>query len=141
MDGAGSSLNIASEITVGVSGSGTLAITNSATASFPNATHGVNGAVIIGRLSGSNGAVTVDGAGSHLQAGDISVGYNTGATGSLTVSDGATVDTTKLRLGGMESNVEGGSGSLTVTGTGSVVTHLAVILRTLVAIKMESALC
>ncbi|WP_332119523.1 autotransporter domain-containing protein [Azorhizobium caulinodans] len=75
----------------------------------------VSTAAQVGAVSGAQGTVTVEGAGSSWQvnSGALSVGFN--GTGTLTVRDGASVSSGDATIG---SNVSSG-GTVTVTGTGS----------------------
>ncbi len=79
--------------------------------------------MVIGNQAGSSGVATIDGAGTTANLGFLNVG-NQGA-GTATVSGGAQVNlnTTENFAGNLfVGNVENGTGTLTITGTGSAVT-------------------
>ena len=83
VDGAGSSWIVASGLTVGNNGSGTLDITGGGAVSGMSYAH-------VGIQAGSSGILTVDGAGSSLISSDsLSVGYS--GDGEVTIANGATV--------------------------------------------------
>lgn len=109
VSGTGSAWNLFTGLIVGgqFGGSGTLTITDGGAVT---ADQGVQ----IGAWG--TGAVTVTGQGSSLIAGsDVMVGQGDGGTGELTVSNGATVTSHRAHVG-----YPGASGSVTVTGAGSV---------------------
>ncbi|HEY2837898.1 MAG TPA: PEP-CTERM sorting domain-containing protein [Pirellulales bacterium] len=106
--GTGSQWNIASGLTVGAQGDGTLSISSGATVAVQNA----NGATV-GSDNGSTGAVTISGDGSSLTMGDLSVGRF--GEGSVTIQQGASASNARADIG----SEAGGSGSVVVTGQGS----------------------
>ncbi|WP_417583820.1 autotransporter domain-containing protein [Nitrincola sp.] len=97
---------------VGVNATGTLTINDGSAVT--------NGAGIIGYLGSiGNSSVTVEGAGSRwTNSGIVSVG--TGSTGSLAISDGGVVASTRGYIG---REFSGSSGSVTVSGMGSLWTN------------------
>ncbi|MCZ7502191.1 autotransporter domain-containing protein [Agrobacterium sp. ST15.13.015] len=109
--GDGSILRSKSDLAVGHSGNGSAAIE-------------AGGAVFsddgyVGERNGSNSTVAVAGDGSRwTMTGEFFVGYDKGATGNATVSAGGDIRAANIVLG----NIDGSSGALTVTGTGSTVT-------------------
>jgi autotransporter family porin len=128
VDGSGSTLQTdTGNVAVGAyGGDGTLTIEDSGSASFTTSDPSVN-ALYVGSDAGSQGTVTVDGNGSTLTAtgGGAVIGLG-GGTGTVTVSDGATADmsssdadTSYALVAGLDS---GSSGTLTVDGSGSIVT-------------------
>ena len=108
VSGAGSTLtNSSGDLYVGNNGAGSLSITNG------GAVSDVNG--WLGSGTGSSGVATVSGVGSKwTNTGAIEAGYYYG-TGSLSITNGATVTSSAGNLG-YES---GTSGTVTVDGTGS----------------------
>ena len=107
VDGAGSIWTNSSRFWVGISGTGSLSITNGGVVS--NAGSGDLG----GSTTGS-GTVTVNGTGSSwTNSGDLTVGNN--GTGSLTITSGGAVSNNN----GAISYNSGGSGTATVNGAGS----------------------
>lgn len=114
VDGIGSSWQLSGPIArlnVGSSGEGTLTITNggevlNADSSF---------AVTIGENAGSNGTVTVDGAGSNFTNIDSSITVGQSGTGTLNILNGGTVSNAFGSIGGSA----GGEGTVTVDGAGS----------------------
>ncbi|WP_176936753.1 autotransporter outer membrane beta-barrel domain-containing protein [Bradyrhizobium brasilense] len=110
--GAGSSLSSADFLYVGYSGTGTLDIQNGATVTTaPSATRGIAG---IGVVAGSNGTVTIDGAGSSWTHGGI-LNVGGGGTGTLTIRNGAVASMIGSDIGFLA----GSKGTATVTGSGS----------------------
>jgi T5SS/PEP-CTERM-associated repeat protein len=114
VSGAGSTLTMTSATlnfaTIGFYATGSLDITDGASASFTN----VN--VDLGVEAGANGSLIVSGAGSTLTTDQVlHVGFE--GAGSLTVSDGGAV--TSSALGVQFGAAGGGSGTGTVTGAGS----------------------
>jgi len=112
--GAGSTWTNSGELHVGYEGTGTLTIADGA-----SVTSAGNGGSI-GTLAGSAGTVVVTGAGSSwfnsnvsAMTGELYVGK--AGTGTLTVENGGWVRSTSGYLG----YASGGSGTATVTGTGS----------------------
>lgn len=104
--------------------------------------------IVLGRNVGSSGSLTITGAGSRVEVVStslglapgvldnfnpfVSVGFDAGSTGQLTVSNGgkllvtgnavstvANSRTTHLNIGGFNSSLGGRQGTATVTGTGS----------------------
>lgn len=119
VDGQGSLIDIAGNLTVGGDGKGYLNITNGGTVN----THGSynNYSLLIGGYNGDNrggGVVVVDGIGSTLNiTGDVYIG-NT-ASGKMSVSNGAKVNvlsTASSYLADQQNDVEN---SVLVTGQGS----------------------
>ena len=130
VDGAGASWNNSDNLYVGRCGNGTLTITNGGTV---NAI-GYHSDSYVGCYSGSTGVVTVDGAGSTWNSGDLQVG-----NGTVSVINGGTVRSGFSYISGSGSNgivtVDGvgstwtndglhiNSGTLSITGGGSVVNY------------------
>ena len=105
VDGAGSSLVTASALTIGSAGTGTLSITDGATA--------FAGTTILGDAAGSSGTLTVKNAQSELTTSSLTIG-NAG-NGTMTISDGGSVANTF-------SDIAAGAGSVskvTVDGLNS----------------------
>jgi len=114
VDGAGSFWQFTGPITqliVGSSGTGTLAITNGGEVlnsdSFLSTT--------IGENAGSNGTVTVDGTGSNLTNIDTNIRVGNSGNGTLNILNGGRVRNRTGAIG----NSAGGEGTVTVGGTGS----------------------
>jgi outer membrane autotransporter protein len=113
VDGLGSIVMAGSgDADIGDYGTGTLIVRNGGV---------FNGAIMaVGSQAGSNGTVTVTGAGSSLNTTNIlAVGYN--GTGTLSVLNGASVSDAVGTLGA----VSGSSGTATVDGAGSLWTNNA----------------
>ncbi len=105
-----------SSLTVGSASPATLAISNGGTLSSTTAT--------IGSTPGATGTVTVSGTGSAWSSATwVSIGSN-GADGAVTVSNGAqfTSSRTGISTASWEAG-SGGTGSLTVTGAGTLWTN------------------
>jgi len=100
---------IVSGLVVGFTGTGTLAISDGGVVSIT----GFGSSGIIGRFSGSSGAVTVNGSGSQLNSsGDLVVGLE--GAGTLEISNAGVVSDTGGHIGNSF-----GPGAVTVTGQGS----------------------
>ncbi len=119
--GSGSQWNNSSFLSVGTAGGGTLNITNGGLVSDTcPVTCAAASAAIIGDLAGSNGTVTVSGAGSTWNnVGQVTVG-NFG-TGALNITNGGLVSdncpaTCSAAVIGYNAGV---SGTVTVSGAGS----------------------
>ena len=94
---------------MGFTGTGTLAISDGGVVSIT----GFGSSGIIGRFSGSSGAVTVNGSGSQLNSsGDLVVGLE--GAGTLEISNAGVVSDTGGHIGNSF-----GPGAVTVTGQGS----------------------
>ncbi|MGY2918364.1 autotransporter outer membrane beta-barrel domain-containing protein [Bradyrhizobium elkanii] len=107
--GPGSSWTNSAELYVGTAGAGTLNIENRGGVS-----NGAGSNAYLGYIFGSNGTVTVDGAGSSLLVGkELHVGYV--GTGFLNIQNGGAVSNDTTFIG---SNV-GSNGNVVVTGAGS----------------------
>ena len=115
VDGSGSQLTSTSSLTVGYTGSGTLAITNAGVVSDTDG--------VVGQLAGSTGTVTIDGVGSKwTNTGTLAVG--TSGIGTLEITTGGMVSNTIAYIGttsnGSAPDVAGrGTGSVVVSGPGS----------------------
>jgi fibronectin-binding autotransporter adhesin len=122
IDGAGSSLTAGSGgMSVGNSGTGTVTVEDGGTLNVTDSEYGLQ----IGTFADSNGAVTIEGAGSTLNSdGPITVGSTD--TGALTVEDGGTVaaDDNLVLIGAQD----GSSGTVTVDGSGSTLTADAIVV-------------
>ncbi len=106
---------------IGLNGgsTGTLAISGgAAVTTFTTGVDGTN-STVIGTDADSTGTLTVDGSGSQFESkGDTQIGYSGNGTATITGGGAFIVDGTLFRVG----RNEGGTGLLTVTGTGSSVT-------------------
>jgi len=114
ISGTGSSLTASSQLYIGMSnGSGTVAMNISQGASVT-----VSGYLFVGYNATGNASVNVSGTGSILQAngGINSLGY-LGGTGTMTISDGATVKLGSSGNGGLGFGNSNGTGILNI-GTG-----------------------
>lgn len=109
--GANSSWTTGAGINVGYAGSGSLTISNGGAVSSVGGT--------VGALANSSGSVTLTGAGSSWSTGTGNMIIGQYGTGSLLVSNGATVNDTNGDLG----QFAGASGSAAVNGTGSAWTN------------------
>ena len=114
VDGIGSLINVDGSMLFGKSGSATLTVANGGTVAVVND-------LSLGTGSGATGVAGIDGVGSQLFAGTVSVAAAGGSSGAFNVTAGATAIITGnggagfLGVGdGLNSN-----GSLTVTGAGS----------------------
>jgi fibronectin-binding autotransporter adhesin len=116
VSGLGSTLTTGGELYVGYSGTGTLQITNGATASDGLFYEGPNGSSSIGDNAGSSGTVTVSGTGSTFTTDSIPfyVGYS--GTGMLQITDGGGAVN---EFGGGIGYNAGSSGMAAVSGSGS----------------------
>lgn len=94
---------------VGQDGAGTLNVLNGATVNTTAAE------IVLGYQSDGSGTVTVDGAGSALSASNLVVGRD--GTGTLVVSNGATVNS--ISLTSYIGQAAGSFGTATITGLGS----------------------
>ncbi len=105
--GAGSQLNSAGTISVGLGGQGTLTIQNGGVANLSGAD--------IGGIDGVGpGTLTVTGAGSQLNSNFVNLGL--AGQGSLTLQNGGIANLGGADIGGIDGV---GPGTLTVTGPGS----------------------
>jgi outer membrane autotransporter protein len=114
VDGIGSSWQLSGPIArlnVGSSGEGTLTITNGGEVLNADSSLGVT----IGENVGSNGTVTVDGAGSNFTNIQSSVIVGNSGSGTLNILNGGTVSNAFGSIGGSA----GGEGTVTVDGAGS----------------------
>lgn len=109
--GANSELTSGAAFYIGNAGTGTLNVQNSGSVSSV-------GAMSLGRMGGSTGTATIDGAGSNLSVSNI-LYIGSGGSGTLNVQNGATASNTgTLRIG----NSAGSTGIATITGTNSNLT-------------------
>lgn len=107
--GAGSSWINTGHFFVGNEGDGVLAISSGG---FLTNVDGY-----VGTEANADGTATITGLGSSwVNTGDFLVAHNTGSTGTVTISDGATVSDVQGLLG----DLVGSNGTLTVTGPGSL---------------------
>ncbi len=135
--GAGSSLEINDDLTIGGSGTGKLTVSNGGTA-FTKRPLGADsgvGEVSIGQAAGSVGELIVTGTGSSFSADSIWFYMGGSGTGTLSVEDNATMiafdqtidnpffRTTQNADGQATINVRSG-GLLDITGAGNDVIHL-----------------
>ena len=115
VDGAGSSFSSEPNMTVGRSGTGTIAVTAGGTLSVTGSPSD-DGDVDLGREPGSRGSLSVDGSGSQaLVTGDLLLGAN-GGSGDARVTGGGTLSVSGESLVG---NQPGARGSVLVSGAGS----------------------
>jgi len=147
VDGNSSAFSMsASEVTVGVAGTGELHVTNGGTVTIWG-TSDKHGNFRIARYAGSTGTVTVTGPGSALtHVSEMWVGVD--GTGELIIADGGRVDTGDLRVG-EAGRVRFDSGTLNVggflvdprklTGTGTINTGGFVIDGDLVFDSLSGA--
>jgi T5SS/PEP-CTERM-associated repeat protein len=116
VDGAGSTWNNSGPLYVGEYGMGTLGITNGGKV---NSDYSYS---YIGTDSGSNGTVTVDGAGSTwTNSRDLYVGYN--GTGTLNITNGGKVNSGSSSYSSSIGCSIGSNGTVTVDGVGSTWTN------------------
>jgi T5SS/PEP-CTERM-associated repeat protein len=124
VDGTGSALNSTGSISVGSSnGNGTLTIQNGGTVSGGSDVNGNGGGI-------GNGATTVSGSGSALNStGSIFVG-SSGANGMLTIQNGGIVSSGSNVAGNglFIGSVASGTGTATVSGTGSSLNSTGAII-------------
>ena len=114
VSGTNSSWTDNGDLYIGDSGSGSLTITSAASVSNGE----TNVGAIIGNNTGSVGVVTVSGTGSTwTDSGDLAIG-NSGS-GTLIISNGATVQSGNVTYGGLLGGNAGATGFVTVTGSGS----------------------
>ncbi|MCL2760829.1 MAG: autotransporter outer membrane beta-barrel domain-containing protein [Desulfuromonadales bacterium] len=112
VDGSGSILKSTGSLTIGSNGTGTLTISNGGVVSLNDPNPG-NNVAYIGRNSGSQGTVTVDGWGSEWNStGTLNVGFNGSGSGLLNITNGGAVN--------FDSEVNIGGASYSPTGTGTV---------------------
>jgi len=111
VSGAGSQWN-STGFVLGAFGQGALTVENGGSVN--------TGGGAIGEFSGASGTVTVTGSGSQLNAEALSLGVS-GGQGTLTVENGGTLNVTSLAGLG---DASGGSGTVTVIGSGAQVTGL-----------------
>ena len=122
INGVGSTWTNDDQLWIGESGTGTLTIQNGGSLITSSAAGGSN---IIGVFGGSNGMVTITGAGSTWTDNNgLTVG-NSG-NGTLMITDGGSLTSTGTALGGGFA----ASGTATVTGPGSTWSDLSTIIGT-----------
>jgi T5SS/PEP-CTERM-associated repeat protein len=113
--GSGSILHSTGDFTIGNSGQADVTVSDGGTLR-------VDGDLSIGKEAGSDGSLTMDGNGSTLtySGGDVAIGSS--GTGEMTVQNGAFVDLsgTSVNVGDGEDDGSPGKGTLTVTGSGSM---------------------
>ena len=124
IDGASTSVSVASNMIVGYSGNGTLSISSGGTlTSVASQATGLGGA--LGYKTGSIGTVTIDGAGSIWNAGESGISIGAAGAGTLTVRNGgAMVAGSANPVGSLPSGVVigegvGAAGNLFVDGADS----------------------
>jgi fibronectin-binding autotransporter adhesin len=108
VDGANSHLTVAGIATIGVSGTGSLAISNGGLADS-------NGDAVIGDVGGSTGTVTVANANSKWDLHGHTLAIGNHGTGTLAVSDAATLLSDGTSLGAFA----GATGTATIQDAGS----------------------
>ncbi len=106
-------------IVVGDTGTGLLQVENGATVTVASAEPDVFDAATLGNNIGGDGTLTVNGAGSTFTAGDggMSVGFS--SSSSVIVSDNATLDVTDATYGLDIATLDGATGDVDITGSGS----------------------
>ncbi|HVS71863.1 MAG TPA: PEP-CTERM sorting domain-containing protein [Phycisphaerae bacterium] len=112
--GAGTLLTYKGKLTVGDGGAGTLAISGGGGVSGAG---GATGVLNVGVQGPASGTITVDGAGSSLQAGSVFVGGDEGGpggSGSITVSGGAAAGASAELVLWPNGSVNVGGGRFTV---------------------------
>jgi|GEM_PF-3381233 len=120
VDGAGSAWRHSSSLSIGHYGDGTLSITNGAGVFSSNAMLS-SGTVDVGYQSGATGRVTVDGPGSALTlSGALRLGVLNGSEGWLSITNGGTVSDGYFSYVGSS-----GVGMASVDGNGSAWTSSA----------------
>lgn len=111
VSGAGSTLDIGGQLDVGDDGAGTLSVAAGGVVD-------VSGLVVVGEEGGSEGLVTVDGAGSTFGTGVLLVGL--AGQGDLVVANGGLVDAIRIDLGvgatGQGRLIVGGEGATQAAG-------------------------
>ncbi|QWG13574.1 autotransporter outer membrane beta-barrel domain-containing protein [Bradyrhizobium sediminis] len=107
---------VAKVVSVGVTGSGMLTISNGGTLN--------SNLALVGNMVGSTGTATVTGAGSAWAAQGMAVGYH--GAGTLTVSNGGAVTTSVWEVSIGDS--AGSTGAVTVDGAGSTLTGSDVVV-------------
>ena len=111
---SGASFTNTGYLYVGNEGNGTLTVSDGG-----RLTSGLES--YVGSASGSHGTATITGIGSSWTMDNaLIVGHDTGAIGTMTISDGATVTDVQ----GIVGDLTGSNGSMTVTGAGSTWTTL-----------------
>jgi T5SS/PEP-CTERM-associated repeat protein len=111
IDGAGSVLQSNGDMAIGYSGTATAMITNGGSLLL-------DGTIFrVGRNGGSNGTLTVDGAGSNVNSSSSTMYIGYGGTGAVTVQNDAWLTVVGTDIGGL--NVNLGTGTLSVDGTGT----------------------
>ncbi|CAI9416378.1 hypothetical protein ANOBCDAF_03706 [Pleomorphomonas sp. T1.2MG-36] len=111
---SGASFTNTGYLYVGNEGNGTLTVSDGG-----KVTSGLES--YVGSASGSHGTATITGTGSSWTMDNaLIVGHDTGAIGTMTISDGATVTDVQ----GIVGDLTGSNGSMTVTGAGSTWTTL-----------------
>lgn len=111
LSGTGSTLTTGDDAFVGLSGTGTLTISEGATATIADK-------VLLGGNADANGTVNVTGNGSELTSGNsFTVGFN--GEGALSVANGGSVAATGDLFIGLYSQ---GSGTITLSGSGTSLT-------------------
>jgi outer membrane autotransporter protein len=107
---------VAKGVSVGVTGTGMLTISNGGTLN--------SNLALVGNMVGSTGTATVTGAGSAWAAQGMAVGYQ--GAGTLTISNGGAVTTTAWETSIADS--AGSTGAVTVDGVGSTLTASDVVV-------------
>ena len=103
---------------IGFAGTATLSIAAGGAVSVVGEFGDPTAVVLAGGDAGGAGAITVDGAGSTLTATSFQIGY--GGKGSLSVTDGASVDEDSSGADAFEvGSLAGSTGSVSVSGVGS----------------------
>ncbi|QWG23765.1 autotransporter outer membrane beta-barrel domain-containing protein [Bradyrhizobium sediminis] len=107
---------VAKGVSVGVTGTGMLTISNGGTLN--------SNLALVGNMAGSTGTATVTGAGSAWAAQGMAVGYH--GAGTLTISNGGAVTTSVWEVSIGDS--AGSTGAVTVDGAGSTLTGSDVVV-------------
>ena len=115
VDGAGSSWISHTAIAVGAAGVGSLNIENGATVSADYDSYIGWTSTNSGATNSGHGDVLITGAGSRWTTGNLSIGQEKGASGTLTLTDGGTLETTGLLGTGYDVLVgNGGAGVINI---------------------------
>ncbi len=123
IDGIGSTLISGGDLVVGGNGGGIMNVSQGGTLETDPDSSGVTYNSYLGRYTGSSGEVSVTGIGSSwTNQGEIHVGQ--GGIGELNIESGGLVDTSSISIG---STTEGGTGRVTVSGAGSILTTKTVL--------------
>jgi fibronectin-binding autotransporter adhesin len=109
IDGQGSQLESMGDMAIGYNGDGFVLITNGASLL-------VDGDIFrVGRNEGSNGTLTVTGAGSNVNGPNTTMYVGYGGAGTVNIEDGGSISVMATSIGGQED----GTGVVNIDGTGT----------------------